>query len=142
MAKTRNNSSLPEPSHPFARWFGGAAVGIWALGVQYLPEPWNKVGANLSPGVGYGAGQGLEFVLNWIGDKIFYQNHQRIIDDLYRQLYIARVNGANSETIEFLEESIRITYLQRINSPAPKTPTGRARVPRANTRQTDKGERK
>ena len=56
MTDSPGHSGLPEPSDPFSRWFGGACVAAWAVGVQSFPDPLNKLLAILSPGVGYLAG--------------------------------------------------------------------------------------
>lgn len=112
MARSATNTGkdLPEPSHPFARWFGGAVVGIWALGVQSLPDPWNKVGAILSPGVGYIFGHGVEICVYWFRDKSDRIANKRNIDNLYQQLNDARSNGANIEIIQFLQELILVAH--------------------------------
>ncbi|MBS1029424.1 hypothetical protein [Gluconobacter albidus] len=57
-------SNLPAPSQPFPRWLSGTVTGMWALGVQSLPEPYDKILAVLSPGVGYIAGHGAQFGLS------------------------------------------------------------------------------
>lgn len=66
---SRSGSQLPEPSDPFCRWFGGACAALWAVGVQSFPDPWSKLAAILTPGLGYLAGHGLFLML-----KIYYQN--------------------------------------------------------------------
>ena len=99
------NENLPEPAHPFARWCAGAAVGLWALGVQSFSDPWNKIGAILSPGIGYLVGQTLDFVINHASRANFKRRHERdlldnkkTLDDLFKERQDAISFGADSES--------------------------------------------
>jgi hypothetical protein len=79
MAQRHNSGErLPEPKNAFARWGGGAAVGFWAVGVQTLPDPWDKLGAVLSPGIGYIVGVVLDSIYNRISENS--RKHTRLRD--------------------------------------------------------------
>jgi hypothetical protein len=114
--------TLPEPSHPFARWSGGAAaVGVWALIVQSFPEPLNKVGAILTPGVGYIVGNALQVTIDFFLNKSLKKWHaQDLVDDtkkidnLNQELLFAKENGANSEVISLIEVSITAAHREKI----------------------------
>ena len=87
--RVANLPELPEPSHAFARWFGRAAVGVWALVVQSFGDPLNKVGAVLSPGVGYLLGHALQAGIDFCANisstrrqRIDSENATKKIDDL------------------------------------------------------------
>jgi hypothetical protein len=69
MATAKEHLQLPEPSMPFARWFGQATVAAWAFGVQSFPPPWNGLAAILSPGIGYIFGHGMNYNLAKRADK-------------------------------------------------------------------------
>jgi hypothetical protein len=117
-----NLPELPEPSHAFARWSGRAAVGIWALAVQSFEDPLNKLGAILSPGVGYILGHALQAAIDFCAN-MSSTRRQRIdldritekIDALNKERDEARANGANNTVISLYEERITAAYEERIN---------------------------
>ncbi len=68
--KAASDSRLPEPNHPFSRWFGGACAALWAVGVRALPDTWNKLLAILTPGIGYVTGNGLDLAREYYADSV------------------------------------------------------------------------
>jgi hypothetical protein len=73
--------SLPQPKHPFAKWGAVVSVGLWALIAQNFPEPWNKIGALISPGVGYGVG----YLLDLIAQKLTIRRLEYTLKDFTEQ---------------------------------------------------------
>jgi hypothetical protein len=107
------SDNLPEPRHPFARWCAGATVGIWALSVQSFSDPWNKLGAILSPGVGYIIGLALDFVISRVSEGNSKRQQKRDlleiksrIENLYKERQEAVDFGADSETLKLIDSSI------------------------------------
>jgi hypothetical protein len=106
-------SNLPEPGHPFARWGAGAAISCWALIVQDFSSPLNKLGAIVSPGVGYIFGLALDSIIFHVSEANSKRKKRRHLletkkrmDDLYkeRQNYIQ--DGASLEIIESVDCAI------------------------------------
>jgi hypothetical protein len=137
--RSLNRESLPEPSHPFSRWGAGLAVSCWALGVQSFPEPWNKVGALVSAGLGYVVGQALDYIITYLSDrrlkkqqqKSEFENKDRIykqisenktkIDILIKERQDALTFGADGEFIASINTNI--LQLQKINVKLIGTPS-------------------
>jgi hypothetical protein len=104
---------LPEPSHPFARWGAGAAISLWALGVQNFSDPWNKLGAILSPGFGYLFGQVLDFAIYRISEHTtkamqgrLLSDNKKQLDALYKERQEAIEFGADPQIIKSLDLAI------------------------------------
>jgi hypothetical protein len=114
MAKKPNNSaSLPEPSHPFARWGGAAAISLGAMGVQSFPAHWDKAGAFLLPGLGYVVGKVLDHIINYVrADNLRKAQLRSVsankekIDNLYKQREDATRYGANPKIILAIDAAI------------------------------------
>jgi hypothetical protein len=105
----RSSDHLPEPSHPFARWCAGAAISCWALGVQNFSDPWNKLGAILSPGVGYIFGYTLDSIIFYVSEANSTRKRQKLkkkMDDLCKQRQDYNRVGANREIIEVISVEI------------------------------------
>lgn len=124
--RSNNREELPEASHPFARWGAGVAVSLWALSVQSLSDPWSKIGAILSPGVGYVVGLVLDLVVSRISQRTLRKNQQRElsenkrkIDDLYRERQYAIEFGAVPEIIASIDSAIFQFQLTRVDMIAP-----------------------
>jgi hypothetical protein len=121
MTKRAISKELPEPGHPFARWCAGAIVSLWALGAQYFPDPWNKLGAILSPGAGYIFGQALDFIIIRVSNTNFRRTQQRNLlenkkseDDLYKERQNALRYGADSKIIAEIDAAIFSLQRNRI----------------------------
>jgi hypothetical protein len=131
MPTTSNRSVyLPEPKHPFARWFGGATIGIWALVVQSFVDPWNKIGAILSPGVGYILGHLLQAGINYCANmsskrkrRADLANATHKIDDLYTQRNLARDNGAISDVLLLIDQAITAAEQEKLKIISPVSVT-------------------
>jgi len=130
MSLRPTNENLPEPAHPFARWCGGAAVGLWALGVQSFSDPWNKIGAILSPGFGYLVGLTLDQIIYHASRVNFRRSHERAlldnkktIDDLFKERQDAIAFGADSEIVQSIDTMIVFYKKARIEiiAEAPET---------------------
>jgi hypothetical protein len=113
-----SRGTLPEPKHPFARWGAGAAISIWALGVQYFSVPFDKLGAIISPGIGYVLGQSLDLIIFRLAKRNSekdvqrqLQKNKRKIDDLYKEKQELISVGADPGTIKAVDALI-IEYLQ------------------------------
>lgn len=114
-------ASLPEPRHPFARWFGSAAVGIWALVVQSFADPWDKLGAILSPGVGYIIGQALQASISYVSNvssnrtqRIDLEKATKKLDELRKERNAAQENGANSKILFVIDEAITVAHQEKV----------------------------
>jgi hypothetical protein len=115
---TNHGAHLPEPSHPFARWCAGAAISLWALGVQSFSDPWNKLLAILSPGFGYIIGHALDVMISRVSEYNSKRDEARSllenkakIDNLRKEREDAIQLGANQDIIE--EIDLVILSLQR-----------------------------
>jgi hypothetical protein len=111
--RAAHKEGLPEPSHPFARWGAGVAIALWAMGVQDLAGPWNKVGAILTPGVGYVIGLMLEVVVYKVSEtnqkrmrRHDLSENKKRIDDLYRERQYAIQFGADPEIVASIDSTI------------------------------------
>lgn len=110
---TPQRKNLPEPKHPFAQWGAGAAVSIWALGVQSFSSPMSQIGAVLSPGVGYILGQTLDIVIYRVSksnSKRRYRQelseNSKKLDDLAKERREAIKYGADPQIIASIEAVI------------------------------------
>jgi hypothetical protein len=86
MPQSRRGAVLPELDHPVSRWFGVASAGMWAVGVQSLPDPWSKMLALLTPGFGYTAGYSLDAVRKWYAGGQEHRQRERARRKEIRQI--------------------------------------------------------
>jgi hypothetical protein len=112
-AHQNTDGTLPAPSHAFARWAAGISVGFWAVGVQSLHDPWNKLAALLSPGLGYAVGQSLDLIIYRVSlhtakseDRKSIKENKMKIDELYIQRQDAITYGADRKLIESIDAMI------------------------------------
>jgi hypothetical protein len=122
MPRTSTNTSLPEPKHPFARWFGFASVGVWAIVTQNFVEPWNKIAALASPGIGYILGYGLEGIINLFSEALSTRKKQTQLRDaekrlqaLLRERRSAIENGADSCVLKMIEVHITNAHQEKVH---------------------------
>jgi hypothetical protein len=111
----RPSESLPEPGHPFARWCAVAAISCWSLGVQNFSDPWNKLGAILSPGIGYLFGHILDLIIFHLSEATSARKQQKFkkkMDDLCKQRQDYIQFGANPRIISVID--VEIEQCQRI----------------------------
>jgi hypothetical protein len=141
MSRHPAKENLPEPAHPFARWCAGAAIGLWALGVQSLSDPWNKIGAIVSPGVGYLLGQTLDYIIYHASRVNFRLRHEKAllnnkktIDNLYKERQDAIAVGAGSEIVQSIDamlvyyQKARIEMIAQVPGASDKGSKGRRRA--------------
>jgi hypothetical protein len=89
------------------------AVGLWALGAQSLPDPWNKLCAISSPGFGYAIGVLFEVLIERVSESR-YKNRKRrsllenkeTIDKLYKERQDAIEYGADPKLISSIDAAI------------------------------------
>jgi hypothetical protein len=115
------HEQLPQPDHPFARWGVAAAVAVWALSAQSLMDPWNKIAAILSPGIGYLVGQVLDAIFIRVSEiNLKKSNDRKTIDITQRmQILINERNqavsvGADPEIIIRIDTAIRQFHQEKI----------------------------
>jgi hypothetical protein len=120
---------LPEPKHPFARWCAGAAISLWALVVQDFSSPLNKVGAILSPAVGYLLGHALDRIIYHASQLNNRRTHNRALkenkatlDRIYFERQQAIELGTDLEIIKLYDSVLSKTQKDRILL-IEKTPT-------------------
>ena len=109
----RPSENLPEPSHPFARWFAGAAVSSWALGATYFSDPWNRWVAILSPGVGYLFGHTLDLIIYRVSEGSLKRKirrdlleNKKTLDRLRKERYDAIEVGADDQIVKSIDSTI------------------------------------
>jgi hypothetical protein len=127
MARSVNSpTALPDPAHPFARWAGVTVVGLWAVGAQSLSEPFNKLVALLSPGIGYLVGHSLDRFIQWLDLRSNEKALRRQLDaidariaHLNKQKKDALTVGANQSIIELVDTTIEDAIKARVRAIAP-----------------------
>jgi hypothetical protein len=116
-----STTTLPDPTHPFARWMGVTVVGLWAVGAQSLPEPISKLIAMLSPGIGYLVGHAIDRFIKWTSarsaEKVQQKELESIehkINQLRKEKDVALSNGADQSLVDFLDTTINTATRRRI----------------------------
>jgi hypothetical protein len=122
----RRGDNLPDPSHPFAKWGAGVAISCWALGVQNFSDPWNKLGALISPGIGYIIGLLLDWLVSLAsetGKQRRFSKAQKRMDDLFKQRQDYIGVGANPTMISIIDMEIERCRLSIVELTGSMRPT-------------------
>lgn len=90
---------------------------MWALGVQSLPEPFDKILAILSPGVGYIAGHGVQSGLIGVQKRLIRAKNKKSISDIDQsiaELHLALESTKDAGEISMINDFISKARKRRV----------------------------
>jgi hypothetical protein len=92
-------------------------VGLWAVGAQSFPEPFNKLIAVLSPGIGYLVGHALDGIIEGLDKRSSVKAREKDLSDIdaaISRLTNEKNNSDRAEVIEIIDKVLMEARKKRV----------------------------